>query len=173
MTTVPQFLVLTPDDCAEVLRRNHVGRLAYLKGPVVDIEPIGYVKEGDWIFFRSAYGAKLEAVAHTPYVAFEVDEVRGPFDWKSVVAHGTIYMFPGDGAKVDQRAYERGVAALRTVVPEALTPLDPVPERWIVYGLHVDSVDGRMAQSTTTKRGPPRRKVTRTRTPRRGPGNGT
>ena len=86
----PQFFVLTPKDGADVLQRNDVGRLAFINREIVDIEPIGYVAQGGWIFLRSAYGAKLESLAHNPYVAFEVDEIQGPLDWRSVVVHGTI-----------------------------------------------------------------------------------
>ena len=159
MTKAPQFYVLTPADCAEVLQRNHIGRLAFMNREIVDIEPIGYVAQGGWIFLRSAYGTKLEALVHNPYVAFEVDEVRSPLDWRSVVAHGTIYMLPSDGAPLEQHEYNRAVDALRGAMPEALTERDPVPERQIVYGLHVDRVDGRMAQSITSGKPLRRRKT--------------
>jgi nitroimidazol reductase NimA-like FMN-containing flavoprotein (pyridoxamine 5'-phosphate oxidase superfamily) len=146
MTTHPQFLILTAAECRSLLERNHVGRLAFLNQGSVDIEPISYVARGDWLFFRSAYGAKLEAVSHNPYAAFEIDEVKGPSKWMSVVAHGTIYMLPSDGAPVERRAFSRALAALRRVAPETLTPDDPTPYRDTVYGLHVDRISGRMAR---------------------------
>jgi nitroimidazol reductase NimA-like FMN-containing flavoprotein (pyridoxamine 5'-phosphate oxidase superfamily) len=160
MPTTPDFFVLTPADCAKVLARNHVGRLAFRSGQTVDIEPVGYVFSKDWLFMRSAYGAKLEAIAHDPFVAFEVDEIDGPFDWRSVVVHGTIYLLPADGAPIEQEQFRRALAALRKAMPTALTSDDPVPERQIVYGLHVDRVDGRMARSRPGKK-PVRRKRAR------------
>lgn len=173
MTKAAQFFVLTPGDCAKVLQRNSIGRLAFMNRETVDIEPIGYVAEGSWLFLRSAYGTKLEALAHRPFVAFEVDEIRGPLDWRSVVAHGTIYMLPHDGAPLDERVYHRAVAALRALMPEALTERDPVPERQIVYGLHVDRVDGRMAQSNSSGKSPRRAKTKVKPAPkRRGPPDG-
>jgi nitroimidazol reductase NimA-like FMN-containing flavoprotein (pyridoxamine 5'-phosphate oxidase superfamily) len=143
----PSFFVLTGPDCAKILKRNHVGRLAFRNGRVVDIEPLGYVWSAPWLFMRSAYGAKLEALAHDPFVAFEVDEIDGMFDWRSVVVHGTIYMLPADGAPVERGQLERAMKALRRAMPGTLTPNDPVPERQVVYGLHADRVDGRMARS--------------------------
>src|SRR5213075_1776641 len=116
---------------------NHVGRLAFVRDHQVDIEPLGYVSLGDWIFLRSAYGAKLEALEHNPYVAFEVDEVSGPFDWLSVVARGTAYLLPKDGAPLERRDFERAVTKMRELVPETLRAGDPTPERQIVYGVHV------------------------------------
>jgi uncharacterized protein len=147
VTTNPQFFILTADDCADVLRRNHVGRLAFLNEGVVDIEPVGYVANDRWIYVRSALGSKLEALAHHPYVAFEVDEIDGPFDWRSVVVHGTVYLLTPDIAGVQRHEYERAVTSLRTVMPAALTAQDPVPERTNVYGVHIDRMDGRMAKS--------------------------
>ena len=151
MANAPQFSVLTATDCAKVLARNHVGRLAFRTHHSVDIQPVGYVASKDWLFMRSAYGAKLEALAHDPFVAFEVDEIDGPFDWRSVVAHGTIYLLPRDGAPIEQRQFQRALKALREVAPEALTPNDPVPERQIVFGLHIDRLDGRVASSKRGK----------------------
>ena len=152
MTMRPEFLVLTPEDCRAVLERNHVGRLAFMNGPRVDIEPIGYVANGSWIFFRSAYGAKLEAFTHNPFAAFEVDQVAGPTSWVSVVAHGTIYMLPPDGGPVEQREFARAVDALRRVSPETFTAADPTPNRETVYGLHIDNLVGRMAQPAGAER---------------------
>jgi uncharacterized protein len=152
MTASPEFFELTPEDCAGVLERNHIGRIAFLRAARVDIEPVSYVARGNWIFVRSAYGAKLEAFAHNPYAAFEVDEVDGPFDWRSVVAHGTIYMLPADGAPIEQHEFQRALRAIRTIMPDAFTKADPVPERIFVYGLHVDRLSGRMAQSSSRRR---------------------
>ena len=144
----PRFLVLTRDDCERVLARNRVGRLAFTRDGQVEIEPIGYVADDGWIFFRSAYGTKIESLRHSPFAAFEVDEIRSPFDWESVVVHGTIYMLPEDGAPIERHQFERALAALRTVVPEALTQEDPTPARQIIYGLHIDQINGRMATTS-------------------------
>jgi nitroimidazol reductase NimA-like FMN-containing flavoprotein (pyridoxamine 5'-phosphate oxidase superfamily) len=152
MTTRPEFLVLTSEECRNVLERNRVGRLAFVNGSSVDIEPIGYVSSGDWIFFRSAYGAKLEALSHNPFAAFEVDHVAGPTDWVSVVVHGTIYMLPPDGGPIEKREFARAVAALRKVMPTAFTDDDPTPYRENVYGLHIDRLSGRMAQPAGAER---------------------
>lgn len=167
MKQSPQFLILSEADCRDVLQRNHVGRLAFINGTSVDIEPLGYVFRDNWLFLRSAYGAKLEALAHNPFVAFEVDEAKGPFDWRSVVAHGTIYLLPSDGAPLERREFDRAVQALRTVLPRTLTKDDPTPAREIVYGLHIDRLEGRMAQSAPAKRTSKLQPV-RTPPPRRG-----
>lgn len=127
------------------LRASSVGRLAFLNRGRVDIQPVHYATRGDWLFLRSAEGSKLTALAHNPYVAFEIDDVRDTSNWKSVVARGTMYL-------LDAVERQRAVRALRETMPETLTPDDPTPERDVVYGIHVDEVSGRMAESRARKR---------------------
>ncbi len=141
----PLFSTLSPKECWAVLSAHHVGRLAFVNEKLVDIEPVNYTAADGWLFMRSADGAKLEALAHSPYVAFEVDEIKGSFDWRSVVARGTIYLMADDGRYVDQATVDRAVSALRSFSPAALTDDDPTPFRRTVYGLHVDRLSGRSA----------------------------
>lgn len=145
--TRPRFKDLSAAESRRVLARNHVGRMAFKHERSVDIEPLGYVSTKDWIFLRSAAGSKLEALARNPYVAFEVDEVDGPFDWRSVVVHGTVYMLPKDGSPTEQREYRRAVRLFRSAMPATFTDDDPAPEREHVYGLNVQEITGREAQT--------------------------
>ena len=138
MITLPRMAELTDEECQDLLQRNYVGRLAFMASGRVDIQPVGYVAKDDWLYLRSAYGTKIAALERVPWVAFEVDEVRGPFDWSSVVAYGTFY-----DLTLDAGQYARAVRALREAMPDALTASDPVPERQIVYGLHVTEISGR------------------------------
>lgn len=147
MIKAPGFFLLSGQESTDVLARNHVGRLAFRDGNQVSIQPIGYAARDEWIFLRSAYGAKLEAITSDPFVAFEVDEIEGPFDWRSVVVHGTIYLLPIDGSESEQRTAQRAIEAIRSVMPGAFTGEDPVPERQILYGLHIHELTGRMAQT--------------------------
>ena len=161
MRKTPEFETLTPAKSQRLLESKHVGRIAFLNGAHVDIEPVGYVARGAWILARSAHGSKLVAFAHAPYVAFEVDEVRGPFDWRSVVVHGTVYMLAKDGPPTEACEHARAIVSLRTLMPSAMTAADPVPERAFVYGIHVARIEGRMARSGRRrgrKRGSPRRR---------------
>jgi nitroimidazol reductase NimA-like FMN-containing flavoprotein (pyridoxamine 5'-phosphate oxidase superfamily) len=34
----------------------------------------------------------LRALDGHPWAAFEIDEIRSPFDWESVVVKGTVYV---------------------------------------------------------------------------------
>ncbi|MEO5568952.1 MAG: pyridoxamine 5'-phosphate oxidase family protein [Gemmatimonadaceae bacterium] len=144
---LPQFHHLKPAECRGLLRRHHVGRIAFTFKDRVDIEPISYVFNGQWLYARSAIGTKLRVLRRHPWVAFEVDEVDGAFDWRSVVVHGTVY-FLSDGPGT-RAAYTRAMKILRTLDPRALTADDPVPERSIVFRIYVDDIAGRAA---TTRR---------------------
>jgi nitroimidazol reductase NimA-like FMN-containing flavoprotein (pyridoxamine 5'-phosphate oxidase superfamily) len=85
-TMSPTFRELSATEMHELLARNHVGRIAYSFHDRVDIEPISYVFADDAFYMRTEPGSKLATLAHAPWAAFEVDEIRGPFDWRSVVA---------------------------------------------------------------------------------------
>src|ERR1700761_8768612 len=92
----PAFFELPRDESIALLGRNFAGRLAFTFRDRVDIEPISYVHDGEWLYARTSLGTKLDTVRHHPWVAFEVDEVAGRYDWKSVVVRGKIYFFDPD-----------------------------------------------------------------------------
>ncbi|MGZ8469236.1 MAG: pyridoxamine 5'-phosphate oxidase family protein [Gemmatirosa sp.] len=136
---------LTVEESGVILRRHHVGRLAYTGHDHVEVEPIHYVSADGLIFGRTSVGAKLLMLRHRPWIALEVDEVEGPYDWRSVVAHGTVYELRADGTPGQRAAYERALTLLRTLEPNALTPDDPTPSRTVVFEIGVHELRGREA----------------------------
>jgi nitroimidazol reductase NimA-like FMN-containing flavoprotein (pyridoxamine 5'-phosphate oxidase superfamily) len=143
----PTFRELSATEMHELLARNHVGRIAYSFHDRVDIEPISYVFADDAFYMRTEPGSKLATLAHAPWAAFEVDEIRGPFDWRSVVAHGTVYMLEDAGSPEARATYRAAVARLREIMPEALGPDDPAPQRRVVLKLYLADLTGREARS--------------------------
>jgi nitroimidazol reductase NimA-like FMN-containing flavoprotein (pyridoxamine 5'-phosphate oxidase superfamily) len=141
----PRFRSMRPGQCRALLRRHHAGRLAFTFRDRVDIEPISYVFDGRWLYARTAPGTKLTRLRHNPWVAFEVDEIDGPFDWRSVVVKGTAYFV--SPATLDQTEHDRAVALLRSIDPRALTHRDLVPERTTLFRIHIDSLIGRAAST--------------------------
>jgi uncharacterized protein len=142
---LPVFRELGREEAEELLARNHVGRIAFTFHDRVDIEPIHYVFDEGWIYGRTSQGTKLSTVAHHRWVAFEVDEVRDLFDWRSVVVKGALYLMEAD-APIDQDpTLARGVELLRSLIPETLTAGDPAPFRRSVFRIHLDQVTGREA----------------------------
>ncbi|HEU4699183.1 MAG TPA: pyridoxamine 5'-phosphate oxidase family protein [Gemmatimonadales bacterium] len=143
----PTFRELARAEADAILARNHVGRMAFVHERV-DIEPIHYVYANGVITCRTAWGTKLEALRHQHAVAFEVDEVEGPFDWRSVVVHGLAYIAEPTGSEHEERVYQESLAALRTLMPGALEPGDPAPFRTVILRIHIDAVHGRAASTS-------------------------
>jgi nitroimidazol reductase NimA-like FMN-containing flavoprotein (pyridoxamine 5'-phosphate oxidase superfamily) len=150
--SAPTFRELSRDECDALLARNHVGRVAFSFHDRVDLEPVHYVYAEGWLHGRTAPGAKLAVLRHHPWVAFEVDEVDGLFDWQSVVVHGVVDIPDPDGSPTDREAYERTLAHIRTVLPTALKASDPAPARVLPFRIHVDTVSGRAASTRAPKR---------------------
>ena len=146
-TPTPRFRDLDPAECTALLARHNVGRMAFARKDRVDIEPIHYVFDDQWVYGRTQPGTKLEVLTHNRWVAFEVDEVDALFDWRSVVVKGGFYLLRADGSAQERKIYDNGVAILRRLVPETLTPRDPLPDRAIVFRIHVDEMFGRAATS--------------------------
>ena len=88
--TGPHIRDLTREESFAILGAGNVGRIAFTLHDRVDIAPINYVRDGQWIFGRTSTGAKLGMLLHNPWCAFETDEVRGLFDWTSVVSRNRI-----------------------------------------------------------------------------------
>jgi uncharacterized protein len=149
----PRFTTLSPTECSKILRRNSVGRLAYARQTRVDIEPIHYVYDGEWLYGRTSLGSKVKALVRRPWAALEVDEIEGTFDWRSVVVRGGFYPLNPNGPEHQVRAWERGVELLRTLIPETLTERDPAPFRTIVFRIHVDEMTGRAASTRRVSSG--------------------
>ena len=143
----PRFRDMPKRDVEALLRRNYVGRIGFSFRDSVDIRPIGYVYDEGWLYGRTSLSDKLTTLRHNQWVAFEVDEVEGPFDWKSVILHGTFYRLESEGSEYDVRLYEKGLSTLRTLMPTALTENDPVPFRTEFFGIAIDSMSGRSCSS--------------------------
>lgn len=140
----PTFFDLSPAEAIDLLTRNHVGRLAFTFHDRVDIEPISYVFADGWLYARTSPGHKLATVQHHPWVAFEVDEVRSRFEWRSVVVHGTIYFLDAD-RDADRADYEVAVQILRSAQADTLTAGDKTPHRRVVFRIYADEISGRAA----------------------------
>jgi nitroimidazol reductase NimA-like FMN-containing flavoprotein (pyridoxamine 5'-phosphate oxidase superfamily) len=144
-TDPPIFSTLEEEDARAILARNRVGRIAFSIRDRVDIQPIHFAYDGDWLFGRTEIGAKLTSLVHQPACALEVDEVHDLFHWDSVVVRGTFRMLDPENGPVD--LYDRALARLRQLVPGTLTSRDPAPRRVILFAIRIDEITGRSARS--------------------------
>ncbi len=143
--TAPTIRLLDASECEAILSRNHVARLAFSFRDRVDIEPVHYVYDRGSMFGRTSPGSKLTALTHNPWVAAEVDEVAGLFEWDSVVVHGSLYTVSPDVPGAEAAAWARGIELLRTLIAETGTEDDPVAFRSVIFQIHLDSTSGRRA----------------------------
>jgi nitroimidazol reductase NimA-like FMN-containing flavoprotein (pyridoxamine 5'-phosphate oxidase superfamily) len=144
--SLPRFRKLDRSEVHALLARNHVGRIAYAKGPHIDIEPVHYVYSEGWLYGRTSPGAKLEATGDSWWpVVFELDEVEGLYRWRSVVIRGGFYTLDPERSAWERDEWEKGVEVLRRPEPETFTPLDPAPHRTVVFRIAVQEASGREA----------------------------
>jgi len=138
---------LTIDEAGALLSRNHVGRLAFSFHDRVDIRPIHYAYRDGWLYGRTSPSDKLVTLKHNQWVAFEVDEVQGPFDWKSVVVHGSFYRLTDDSPPAHGELRDEALKLLRDFAPDTLRATDPVPFRTELFAIAIDQITGRAASS--------------------------
>ena len=143
----PRTRSMSRADCIRLLARNQVGRLAYAYRDAVDIVPIYYAYDDEWIYARTSPGQKIAKLRHNRWVAFEVDELYGLFHWSSVVVHGALYLLDADTTAAG--TWDQAVAALQKKFPGAFTERDPVPFRSTIFRIHLDEVSGRRATPTS------------------------
>jgi uncharacterized protein len=136
---------LSLDECHALLRAHYVGRLAYAYKQRVDIEPLHFVADGDWLYLRTAHGTKVAMLEHQPWVALEVDEVSALFDWRSVVVHGAVQVLDAADGHEGLAKWNHAVETFRRIVPSAFGPGDPTPQRDVMLRVHVSHIEGRTA----------------------------
>ena len=138
---------LSKKEVLDLLRRNSVGRLAFIHRRSVEIRPVHYALATGWLFGRTSPGEKLDILERYRWIAFEVDEIDGPLDWRSVIVRGTFYQLAPEGSVHDRRLYNRALRAIRKRAPATLTGDDPVPFRSKLFGISIDSATGRSAST--------------------------
>lgn len=81
------------EECYRALKRTNFGRLACAQGGQPYVVPIFFVYDGTHMYGSNIYclstiGLKIEWMRTNPLVCLEIDDVKNPFDWMSVVVLG-------------------------------------------------------------------------------------
>jgi uncharacterized protein len=140
------FLDLRRDEIEEIISRNNVGRIAFAFHDRVDIQPIHYVYERGWLYGRTSEGEKIATLHHNQWVAFEIDEIKDIFEWRSVVIHGSFWRIHPLGSPHAEEVWAKAAELVSKLVPGALTERDPVGFRQVLFRIAVSDVRGREAQ---------------------------
>jgi nitroimidazol reductase NimA-like FMN-containing flavoprotein (pyridoxamine 5'-phosphate oxidase superfamily)/osmotically-inducible protein OsmY len=144
--SAPLIEALSVTDSEEILARNSVGRLAFSVHGRVNVVPVHFVYDQGWVYGRTSPGGKLLQILRNRRVAFEVDEHKALFDWRSVVVHGTFYVIEKSGENA--AVFEHAVGLVRKLIPATLTESDPVPFRSHLFRINAAEITGRAASPT-------------------------
>jgi nitroimidazol reductase NimA-like FMN-containing flavoprotein (pyridoxamine 5'-phosphate oxidase superfamily) len=82
----------------DLLQTEITGRIGCHAQGRTYVVPITYVYESGSVYGHSTEGLKVRMMRENPRVCFEVDRVRGPGDWESVIAWGEFEELKGGRA---------------------------------------------------------------------------
>lgn len=138
---------LDEDAIERLLMKHHVGSMALAFHDRVTISLVNYVYADRWIYGRMEEGPDVAVLLHHPWVAFEVAEIDGIYDWRTATANGSV-QFLSEGKSVRETAEARdALERIRSVVPAVFTPRDPMPHRVQLFRVYADELSGREARS--------------------------
>ena len=140
---------LTDEESGALLAKHHVGSMALAFHDRVSLDLVNYVYADRWLYGRMEEGPDLTTLRHNHWVAFQVSEIRGLYDWRAVTVNGPWQLLSDRGAPVDAEAARAALASIRAVVPAVFTSRDPVPERVHLFRLYVEEMRGFEMSSVT------------------------
>ena len=79
---------ITPQDMHALLQRVGYGHLGCTRDGRPYVVPIHYAYRDPDIFIFTTEGMKTDYIDENPEVCLQVEEVRDPLHWKSVIANG-------------------------------------------------------------------------------------
>jgi uncharacterized protein len=148
--------VLTHAEMEALLSKHHVGSMALAFHDRVTIALSNYVYGDRWIYGRMENGPNLATLRHHPWVAFEVSEIDGIYDWRTVTVHGAVQMLTDAAESIrGSEEFRAALAQLRSAVPAVFTTRDPMPQRVQLFRLHADELIGRAVSSKALGKLPP------------------
>lgn len=147
---------MTLEECYRVLKDNHLARLGCAHNNQPYVVPIFFAYDGTHLYGSNIYvfstiGLKIEWMRANPLVCLEVDNVKNPRDWLSVVVLGH-YQELLDTAEHEitrRHAYAllsehaqwwEPAAAVAAGHGEQIEPFSPV-----YYRIFIDHLSGRQA----------------------------
>ncbi len=132
---------MTDKESRRLLQGATIGRLACVVKGEPYVVPINYVIEGDCIYSHSLPGQKIDALRLNPRSCLQVDAIRGPLRWSSVIAYGNFAEIK-DASKrheVISKILERN--PMLTPV-ESTIATDGGPSEVIVFQIRIDKLTG-------------------------------
>lgn len=89
---------LTREEIDDLFRSQVIARLGCHEGGRTYVVPIAYAYDGAAVYIHSYEGRKLAMMRKNPEVCVEIEDLRGPTDWRTVVAWGRFEELTGAAA---------------------------------------------------------------------------
>lgn len=145
-----QILELTADQCADVLGRAHLGRLACARFDQPYVVPIyfSFDAERHCLYAVSMVGQKVQWMRENPKVCLEVEEVTDTNHWTTVLAFGRYEELPRTPEYADarRRAEQSFLQRPDWWMPAAGHVPGREHDRIVVYRIQIDRLAGRRAK---------------------------
>jgi hypothetical protein len=130
-------------ECERFLRTRRIGRVGVRDAEGVYVVPISYAYADGCIYGHAPPGHKVTLLRRWPHVAFQVDDIRNPATWRSVLIQGKWEELTADEDRFRARAlllkaFEGSLMSVtaghghRTTLAEA-----------ILFRIHIESITGR------------------------------
>lgn len=105
---------LKTEKCLEILQRSRLGRIGCSFEDQPYVVPFNFVYDkGEYLYAFSTVGQKINWMRKNPLVCVEVEEIKGEFDWTTLVIFGRFEELPDEPEFRDQRVYAHELLSRR------------------------------------------------------------
>jgi nitroimidazol reductase NimA-like FMN-containing flavoprotein (pyridoxamine 5'-phosphate oxidase superfamily) len=132
---------LSSTEIERLLRESRIGRIGCNAEGHSYLVPIAYAYDGECVYAQSADGMKVRTMRANPNVCFEVEDIRGISDWRTVIAWGTYEELWGSAEEAAARLLREHFADLPAEA--SAHPAHSRIARGIFYRLRLDRKTGR------------------------------
>ena len=130
---------LRDTEAMALLHAESLGRLGCISADSPYVVPVNYFFDGQNIYIHSLPGKKIDAMRSNPRTCLQVDEIKNPYAWRSVIAYGTFEEIAGEEER------RKALGGLYSCLPH-LTPVESKVvnglKETIVFRIRVDEVTG-------------------------------
>jgi len=142
---------MSRDEALAVVAKHHVGDVGITFHDILRLKLCNYIYSAGWLYARTELGDNVVMARHHPWAAFQISEIDGIYDWRSVEVSGVLEFLSPDEQGNGSFEYENAVRLLQSAVPDVLTADDPMPQRVQLLRVHADNIFGRESRSTTSE----------------------
>ena len=137
---------LSDEQIDMVLSEEVVGRIGCYANERIYVVPVLYAYEGGYVYGHTGEGRKLRMMRSNPQVCFEVEQIDGLREWRTVIATGHFEELHGPEAdRAERLLVERLKSLLATGESQPAAPARSAaePRRAVVYRIALTERSGR------------------------------